>query len=99
MLKMDLYNVLISPVVTEKANTVAEKHEQVVFKVLPQATKQEIKAAFELAFNAEVLAVSVTNVKGKAKRFGRYAGRRANWKKAYISLKPGQSFDLAANQK
>ncbi|RTK98180.1 MAG: 50S ribosomal protein L23, partial [Proteobacteria bacterium] len=83
----------------EKANTVAEKHEQVVFKVLPQATKQEIKAAFELAFNAEVLAVSVTNVKGKAKRFGRYAGRRANWKKAYISLKPGQSFDLAANQK
>lgn len=99
MLKMDLYNVLISPVITEKANNVAEKNEQVVFKVLPQATKQEIKAAFELAFNAEVASVSVTNVKGKAKRFGRFSGRRANWKKAYISLKPGQSFDLAANQK
>ncbi len=99
MLKMDLYNVLISPVITEKANNVAEKYEQVVFKVLPQATKQEIKAAFELAFNAEVASVSVTNVKGKAKRFGRFSGRRANWKKAYISLKPGQSFDLAANQK
>lgn len=99
MLKMDLYNVLISPVITEKANNVAEKNEQVVFKVLPQATKQEIKAAFQLAFNAEVASVSVTNVKGKAKRFGRFSGRRANWKKAYISLKPGQSFDLAANQK
>jgi large subunit ribosomal protein L23 len=99
MLKMDLYNVLISPVVTEKANNVAEKNEQVVFKVLPQATKQDIKAAFELAFNAQVASVTVSNVKGKAKKFGRFSGRRANWKKAYISLKPGQSFDLAANQK
>lgn len=99
MLKMDLYNVLISPVVTEKANTVAEKNEQVVFRVLPQATKEEIKHAFELAFNAEVSSVRVLNVKGKAKKFGRFSGRRINWKKAYISLKPGQSFDLAANQK
>ena len=99
MLKMDLYNVLLSPVVTEKANIVAEKNEQVVFKVLPQATKQDIKAAFELAFNAEVLSVTVNNVKGKAKKFGRFSGRRANWKKAYISLKPGQDFDLASNQK
>ena len=85
MLKMDLYKVLLSPVVTEKANIVAEKNEQVVFKVLPQATKQDIKAAFELAFNAEVLSVTVNNVKGKAKKFGRFSGRRANWKKAYIS--------------
>ena len=61
---MDLYKVLLSPVVTEKANIVAEKNEQVVFKVLPQATKQDIKAAFELAFNAEVLSVTVNNVKG-----------------------------------
>ena len=99
MLRMDLYNVLISPVVTEKANTVAEKNEQVVFKVLKQATKPEIKAAFELAFNAQVASVRVLNVHGKAKRFGRFNGRRDNWKKAYISLKPGQSFDLAANQK
>jgi large subunit ribosomal protein L23 len=99
MLKMDLYNVLISPLITEKSNTVAEKNEQVVFKVLKQATKQDIKAAFELAFNAEVASVRVLNVHGKAKRFGRFNGRRDNWKKAYISLKPGQNFDLAANQK
>ncbi len=99
MLTRDLYKVLISPVVTEKANNLAEKNEQVVFRVLPQATKQEIKAAFELAFNAEVWAVCIANVKGKAKKFGRFSGRRVNWKKAYISLKPGQSFDLASNQK
>ncbi len=99
MLKMDLYNVLISPVITEKANTVAEKNEQVVFKVLKQATKADIKAAFELAFNAKVDSVRVLNVHGKAKRFGRFNGCRDNWKKAYISLQPGQSFDLSANQK
>ncbi len=99
MKKMDLYNVLIAPVITEKSNTVAEKREQVVFKVLPKATKAEIKEAFELAFNAKVAKVSVLNVKGKAKRFGRFNGKRADWKKAYICLAPGQHFDLASNQK
>ena len=67
MLRMDLYNVLISPVITEKANTVAEKNEQVVFKVLKQATKAGIKAAFEIAFNAQVETVRVLNVHGKSK--------------------------------
>lgn len=99
MLKMDLYKVLISPVITEKANTAAEKNEQVVFKVLRDATKAEIKAAFELAFNSQVDSVRVLNVHGKAKKFGRFNGRRDNWKKAYISLKPGQNFDLSSNQK
>lgn len=99
MKKVDLYNVLIAPIVTEKSNTVAEKRDQVVFKVLPQATKKDILEAFELVFNAKVANVAVLNVKGKAKRFGRFTGRRADWKKAYISLVPGQSFDLAANQK
>ena len=99
MIKMDLYKVLIAPVITEKANTLAEKSEQVVFKVLKQATKADIKAAFELAFSAQVAVIRVLNVKGKAKKFGRFNGRRDNWKKAYISLKPGQSFDLSANQK
>lgn len=99
MKKVDLYNVLIAPIVTEKSNTVAEKRDQVVFKVLPQATKKDILEAFELVFNAKVANVAVLNVKGKAKRFGRFTGRRADWKKAYISLIPGQSFDLASNQK
>ncbi|MCC2624669.1 MAG: ribosomal protein [Burkholderiales bacterium] len=99
MKKMDLYNVLISPIVTEKSNNVAEKREQVVFKVLPSATKSDVKQAFELAFEAKVDKVSLLNVKGKTKRFGRFNGKRANWKKAYICLTPGQKFDLASNQK
>ena len=99
MKKVDLYNVLVAPIVTEKSNTVAEKRDQVVFKVLPQATKKDILEAFELVFNAKVANVAVLNVKGKAKRFGRFTGTRADWKKAYISLVPGQSFDLASNQK
>lgn len=99
MKKMDLYNVLVSPLITEKSNTVAEKQEQVVFKVLKSATKADVKYAFELAFNAKVKKVSILNVKGKAKRFGRFTGKRADWKKAYISLVPGQNFDLASNQK
>lgn len=99
MKKMDLYNVLISPIVTEKSNNAAEKHEQVVFKVIPSATKSDVKLAFELAFEAKVDKVALLNVKGKTKRFGRFTGKRANWKKAYICLTPGQNFDLASNQK
>lgn len=99
MTKMDLYNVLISPLITEKSNIAAEKREQVVFKVLPSATKADIKNAFELVFNAKVAKVSVLNVQGKNKKFGRMSGKRADWKKAYICLSPGQSFDLASHQK
>lgn len=99
MKKMDLYTVLISPVITEKSNIVAEKKNQVVFKVLKSATKSDVKQAFELVFAALVDKVSLLNVKGKAKRFGKFNGKRVSWKKAYICLKPGQNFDLATNQK
>lgn len=99
MKKLGLYNVLINPILTEKTNIVAEKREQVVFKVAKDATKTEIKQAFELVFNAKVAKVSLLNVKGKAKRFGRFTGKRADWKKAYICLVSGQNFDLASNQK
>ena len=99
MKKMDLYNVLISPIITEKSNTVAENFEHVVFRVVPSATKADIKAAFELAFETKVAKVSVLTVKGKAKRFGRTVGKRVDWKKAYICLEAGQKFDLASHQK
>lgn len=99
MKRIDLYNVLITPIITEKSNTVAEKREQVVFKVLKSANKADVKNAFELVFDAKVDKVSVLNVKGKAKKFGRFAGKRSDWKKAYICLAPGQKFDLASNQK
>ena len=99
MKKIDLYNVLITPLITEKSNLVAEKREQVVFKVLKSASKDEVKQAFELVFNTKVAKVAILNVKGKPKRFGKFTGKRADWKKAYISLVPGQNFDLASNQR
>jgi large subunit ribosomal protein L23 len=85
-----LMNFIVAPVISEKATMVGETRRQVVFEVLPDATKAEIKAAVELLFKeqkVEVSAVNVVNVKGKEKRHGRFIGRRKNVKKAYVSLK------------
>ncbi|AKJ31596.1 50S ribosomal protein L23 [Caldimonas brevitalea] len=90
-----LMQVLVQPIVSEKATAVAEKHNQVLFKVLRDATKPEIKAAVELMFKVEVDAVQVVNQKGKVKRFGRTIGRRDNVKKAYVSLKEGQELNFS----
>ena len=90
-----LASVLLAPIVSEKATQVAEKHNQVLFKVLRDATKPEIKAAVELMFKVEVESVSVVNVKGKVKRFGRSIGRRDHVKKAYVSLKEGQELNFS----
>jgi len=89
-----LMQVLVAPVVSEKATMVAEKSNAVTFKVLQDATKHEIKAAVQLLFKVEVKGVSVVNTKGKAKRFGRSMGRRDNVRKAYVTLKPGQELNL-----
>ncbi len=91
-----LYQVILAPVISEKATHIADRHNQVVFRVAPDATKPEIKAAVEMLFKVEVSEVKVANVKGKVKRFGRYFGRRANWKKAYVCLKPGQELNFVA---
>jgi large subunit ribosomal protein L23 len=96
-----LMQVLLAPVVSEKSTFVGEKSNQVVFKVAQDATKPEIKAAVELLFSTKdnkvsVTRVSVSNVKGKKKRFGRTMGRRANWKKAYVSLAAGQEINFQA---
>ena len=93
-----LLQVLLAPVVSEKSTYVADKHEQVIFRVASDASKPEIKAAVELLFKVEVDSVQVSNVKGKVKRFGRSMGRRRNWKKAYICLKPGQEINFAAGE-
>ena len=89
-----LMNVLVAPVVSEKATMVGEKSNAVTFKVLQDATKPEIKAAVELMFKVEVKGVSVLNTKGKAKRFGKSMGRRDNVRKAYVTLKAGQELNL-----
>jgi large subunit ribosomal protein L23 len=91
-----LMTVLLAPVVSEKGTFIADKYEQVVFRVMQNATKPEVKAAVELMFKVEVEGVQIANVKGKKKRFGTHGGRRRNWKKAYVSLKPGQEINFAA---
>jgi len=93
-----LMQVILAPVISEKSTFVADKHEQVIFRVTPDATKPEIKAAVELMFKVQVESVKVANVKGKEKRFGRFMGRRNNWKKAYICLKPGQEINFAEGE-
>ena len=93
-----LLQVLLAPQISEKATFIADKNEQVVFKVASDATKPEIKAAVELLFKVQVESVQVANVKGKEKRFGKMVGRRKGWKKAYVCLKPGQEINFAAGE-
>ena len=87
--------VLVAPIVSEKATRVGEKQNQVLFKVLRDATKLEIKAAVELMLKVEVEAVRTVNQKGKTKRFGKGTGRRDHVKKAYVSLKAGQELNFS----
>ncbi|WP_137939991.1 50S ribosomal protein L23 [Chitinivorax sp. B] len=91
-----LYQVILAPIISEKSTFVADKNEQVVFKVAIDATKPEIRAAVETLFKVQVESVQVLNIKGKQKRFGRTVGRRKDWKKAYVCLKPGQQIEFAS---
>lgn len=93
-----LYQVLLSPVVTEKSTRAAEHGGQVVFQVATSATRNDVKSAVEQAFDVEVEAVKILNVKGKTKRFGRTLGKRNDTKKAYIRLKEGSDIDFAEFQ-
>ncbi len=94
MKKERLMKVLLAPHISEKSTTVADANQQFVFKVVPDANKVEIKKAVELMFDVKVDSVQVSNVKGKQKRFGQRNGRRADWKKAYVKLQPGQDLDF-----
>lgn len=89
-----LSRILIGPVVSEKSTRVAEQGQQMIFKVLPDASKPEIRKAVEKMFDVEVTAVQVSNVKGKVKRFGQSVGRRSDWKKAYVTLAEGSDIDF-----
>ena len=86
--------VLLAPQISEKATFIADKNEQVVFRVVPSATKVEVKAAVEMLFKVSVASVQIANVKGKSKRSGRSVGRRSDWKKAFVCLKPGQEINF-----
>ncbi|MDQ2735855.1 MAG: 50S ribosomal protein L23 [Pseudomonadota bacterium] len=87
--------VLVAPIISEKATLVAEKHNQILFKVLRSATKPEIKAAVELMFKVDVESVQTVQHKGKSKRFGKSNGRRDHIKKAYVSLAAGQELNFS----
>ena len=89
-----LSRILIAPVVSEKSTRVADQSRQMVFRVLPDARKPEIRKAVEKMFDVTVSAVQVLNVKGKVKRFGRTVGRRSDWKKAYVTLAEGSDIDF-----
>ena len=90
-----LAQVLIAPIVSEKATMAAEKHNQVLFKVMRDATKPEIKAAVELMFKVTVDSVQTVQHKGKTKRFGKGSGRRDHVKKAYVCLTAGQELNFS----
>jgi len=90
-----LAQILIAPIVSEKATMAAEKHNQVLFKVMRDATKPEIKAAVELMFKVTVDSVQTVQHKGKTKRFGKGTGRRDHVKKAYVCLAQGQELNFS----
>jgi large subunit ribosomal protein L23 len=93
-----LLQIIEAPIISEKSTLVADKHEQVVFRVAIDATKPEIKAAVELVFKVQVKNVQTVKVKGKVKRSGRFVGRRKAIKKAYVCLAPGQEINFAAGE-
>ena len=91
-----LYNVIRAPRVSEKTARLQEISNQYVFEVATTATKADIKVAVEKLFDVKVEAVNVVNVKGKNKSFRNRAGRRGDWRKAYVRLADGQAIDVSA---
>ncbi|MCP4700621.1 MAG: 50S ribosomal protein L23 [Gammaproteobacteria bacterium] len=89
-----LMRILLSPLQSEKATRLADKHRQITFRVVSHATKREIKEAVTLLFDVKVDCVRVVNVKGKRKTYGRRSGKRAGWKKAYVALKEGYDINF-----
>lgn len=90
-----IYKVLLGPHISEKATVVADRDGQFVFRVAPDATKPEIKAAVEQLFEVKVRNVQVLNIKGKTKRTARGVGKRNDVRKAYVSLADGHDIDFA----
>ena len=89
-----LYQIIKRPIISEKSTISADQNQQIVFEVLTDATKTEIRAAVEKLFEVKVAQVQVVNVRGKIKRFGRFPGKRSNWKKAYVRLAEGHDIDF-----
>ena len=85
----DPRQVILRPLMTEKSMQQKELHDTVTFRVHPDANKVEIRTAVEQVFNVKVADVRTASFEGKMKRMGRHQGRRADWKKAIVTLRPG----------
>jgi large subunit ribosomal protein L23 len=92
----DVYSTVVRPLLTEKATEVHESSNTYVFEVAAGTNKIEVKKAIEMMFGVQVSGVRTLVQRGKAKRFGRYSGKRSNWKKAYVTLAAGEELDLFA---
>jgi large subunit ribosomal protein L23 len=91
----ELRDIVVRPILTEKTSTAQEFHNTYAFEVGIGASKYQIKQAIERLFDVEVSSVRTVRVRGKMKRFGRYYGKRSNWKKAYVKLVDGNTIDFA----
>ena len=89
-----LMNILRAPVISEKSSAAQQDKNTLVFKVLKDATKDEIKAAVETLFNVKVEAVRTLNFQCKLRRTARGFGKRSDWKKAYVTLPEGTQLDI-----
>ena len=90
----DIHSILRRPMVTEKTTLQKEDHNQVVFKVRTDANKIEIREAVQKLLGVTVTAVNTTTYRGKSKRMGRTTGKRANYKKATVTLAPGEEVEF-----
>ena len=89
-----IMKVLVAPIVSEKSTRLADENRQFAFKVVPDASKPEVRKAVELMFDVKVKAVQMANVRGKVKRFGQKMGKRSDWKKAYVTLAEGHDINF-----
>lgn len=89
-----LYQILLTPHISEKTSIAAEMDGRHTFKIAPDASKLEVRKAVETLFNVKVTSVQILNVKGKIKRFGSTTGKRSDWKKAIVRLADGQDLDF-----
>ena len=95
---MDAQELLLRPIITEKANTLSDRFSQVAFKVAPHANKYQIRAAVETAYSVKVKKVRTLVIPGKLKRRGTSVGKRPNWKKALVTLEKGEKIDFFATE-
>jgi len=93
-MKKDIYGIIIRPVITEKSTDLREKANHIVFEVADDAGKLEIKKAVETLFKVKVLAVRTVKVGGKTRRVGKHVGKKSDWKKAIVKLRPGDSISI-----